>query len=75
MTRNAGQRESGPVDPALQLEREEQVGQLALPVRSPRPVAALGHQVVEVDRTDGMQLAGHGDDPAHIGCRGKAGQQ
>ena len=46
----------------LQLEREQQVGELALAIRAPRPIAARGLQVVEVDAPHPMGEAADVDD-------------
>ncbi len=64
---------TGRFETPLQLEREQQVGELALPVRAHGVVSASREiQIVEHDRARSVGLAGHGDDtrlrgPAHKG--------
>jgi hypothetical protein len=47
---------------ALQLVGEQQIGELALRVGGPLPVAALPLQVVEADPPEPVRTARHGDD-------------
>src|SRR5947209_3302526 len=51
---------------ALQLEGEEQVGELRLPVCAPAAIVALSLQIVEVDLAHAMRAAAHRHD-ARVG--------
>jgi hypothetical protein len=54
---------AGVFEAALELEREQQVGQLRLAVRRPAPVApSLPVQVIEPDRAEPVGRGGDGDD-------------
>jgi len=58
----AADRRASCPEPAIELEREEQVGELRLRVRAPALVTAAALKVVEVDPPRPMCATGHGDD-------------
>ena len=55
---------AGRVDFALQLQREQKIGELALSVSHPLAVAVLPLQIVETNFAHAMRAAGDVDDPA-----------
>jgi hypothetical protein len=52
----------GAIQPVLELEGENHIGQLALAVRLPAAVAALALEIVEIDATEVLGSGGDIDD-------------
>jgi len=72
---DAGRRSLRAFEPPFQLESEEQIRQLAAPVRRPRNVAALPLQVAEVHGRAAMRNGADGDDAGGRGFRLIAGTE
>ena len=53
----------GGIQPALQLEGEHHIGQLALAVGLPAVITALALEIVEIDATEVLGSGGDTDDP------------
>jgi hypothetical protein len=58
---------AGRVDFALQLQREQKIGKLALPVSHPLAVAVLPLQIVETNLAHAMRAAGDVDHSRAVG--------
>src|SRR5208282_2956353 len=67
MARDAHQFCAGSVGSPLQLEGEQQVGELALPVSHPLAVAMLPLEIVETNAAHAMRAAADVDDPGALG--------
>jgi hypothetical protein len=75
MGRHRDRRGAAARESALQLEGEEEVGELALPIGPPGPVGALALEVVEANAPDAVHGAAHGHHPRARGRQQQVQQE
>src|ERR1700737_3396450 len=74
MSRDADQTPARGLEPSVELESKEQVGELGLSVRSPARVAAFPFQVVE-PHLSGLVVVAADSHNSSVGLLAKEGQQ